>query len=259
MKTIVEYINEALDEKKIKIICDRLFKEFSDDTKKILSKATAAIISGNKKEFNLSNAVDRKAFFKAFGDKSVLSKYGINEPDTLANLASPIRGNIEIYMNGEGSSFGRGISIIDKVADQIRKRELDFETKRNEAVNKIESMFDIEEGTNKVDDLKKFDKDNKDVIVCRSILYPEVPCLFFVQKAEDLEENGKYNFKEIHDDIDYYYLDFLYNRYSKKELRYMFAETKYGFGYAARWYPCPCSYKTFVNNPNPTEDEFNNK
>lgn len=257
MKTIIEYINEALDDKKVKIICDRLFKEFNADTKKVLNNATASIINGRKKEFNLSDGVDRKAFFKAFGDKSVLSKYDINDADVLANLASPIRGNIENYMNGDG--VGKGIRIIDKIAEQIRKRELDFETKRTEAVNKIESMFNVEEGTNQVDDLKKFDKDNKDIIVCRSILYPEIPCLFFIQKEEDLEENGKYNLQEIHDDIDYYYLDFLYNRYSKKELRYMFAETKYGFGYASRWYPCTCLYKNFVKNPNPTEDEFNNK
>ena len=257
MKKFTEYIVESLDEQKIKIICDRLFKEFNDTTKRILSNATSRIISGNKKSFNLSNAVDRKAFFKAFGDKAVMSKYGINTPEALANLASLIRGNIENYMNGNG--LGKGISIIDKVAEQIRKKEQDFNTKCAEAVNTINSMFDVEEGTNKVDDLKKYDKDSKDIIVCRSILYPEIPCLFFVQKKEDVEENGKVKIQDVRDDIEYYYLDFLYDRYGKKDLRYMFAETKYGFGYASRWYPIACYYDNFIKNPNPTDDKFNNK
>ena len=39
----------------------------------------------------------------------------------------------------------------------------------------------------------------------------------------------------------------------------MFADTKYGFGYASRWYPVSCYYNHFVKNPNPTEKEFNNE
>lgn len=259
MKNIVKYITEALDAnaaKKLGIISQRLFKTKDEEALKILNNAKNNFISNKKREYNLSNSTDRKSFYEIFGNKS-LAKYDIDTPEKLANLASLIRGNIESWLNGTG--FNKGFNIIDKVADQIRKREQDFETRKAEAVNKIESMFDIEEGTNKVDDLKKFDKDTTDVIVCRSILYPEIPCMFFVQKKEDIEENGKVKLNDVRNDIDYYYLDFLDERYGRKELRYMFAETKYGFGYASRWYPIACYYDNFVKNPNPTEKEFNNK
>lgn len=259
MKSIYEYIVEAfnaLEQKKIGVITKRLFNSEGDDVNKYLSSVRNNFITNKKREFNLSNSTDRKSFFNLFGGKS-LSKYKIDSAEALGNLASLIRGNIESWLNDGG--LGKGFVITDKVAEQIRKKEQDFETRKTEAINTIDSMFDVEEGTNKVDDLKKYDKDSKDVIVCRSILYPEIPCLFFVQKKEDIDENGKVKIQDVRNDIDYYYLDFLYDRYGKKDLRYMFAETKYGFGYASRWYPVACYYDNFVKNPNPTESEFNNE
>ena len=258
MKNIVQYITEAINSKHVLTIAKRIFgdENVNDDTLGTLANFSENVISKGKSTYNFSNKKDRESFYNLF-DKKILNKYNITV-DGLANRVSPIRSLFYAWLN-TGSITGKGITFIDKQADLVEKRLKDFETKRSEAVNKIESIFNIEEGTNKVDDLKKYDENSKDIIVCRSILYPEIPCLFYIQKEDDLKENGKVKISELKDDIDYYYLDFLYNRYSKKELRYMFADTKYGFGYASRWYPVSCYYNHFVKNPNPTEKEFNNE
>ena len=255
MKSLYKYILETFETNISKLIAKKIFGKYNEEIQKCLDNFENAIISANgSKTYNLSNKNDKERFYKLF-DSNILKKYGINNAEELAPRASDVRE----YLVSAFNKKGKNINIIDKIAEQLKKKERDFETKRAEAVNTIESIFDIEEGTNKVDDLKKFDKDSKDIIVCRSIIYPDIPCLFYKQKELDIEENGKVKITDYKDEIDYYYLDFLLNRYDKSELRDMFASTKYGYGYASRWYPVSCYYNHFVKNPNPTEKEFNNE